>query len=344
MTRRRLSQRQIERIGHIQERRRRRLEERTQVALEQLDEERMDDDPLGAPRAGRVVVRHGANLAVEDDDGRVHHCLCRQHIGQPVCGDLVVWQPSEDGNGIVTALQPRKTLLSRPGYSGRDRPLAANISLLVVVIAPRPEPSGYLIDQYLVAGRLIGVPVLLLCNKMDLLDTDAERDRFLADLAHYQAIGYARLEVSTKQAHTLDVLIDRLSTETAILLGQSGVGKSSLIKALLPDREVQIGRLSQASGLGRHTTSAATCYRLPGGGSLIDSPGVRSFRLGPISRRDLEHGFREIAPFMARCRFANCRHDQEPGCAVRKAVAAGEIDPRRLANFQHLAAQLGGAE
>ena len=342
MPRRRLSQRQIERVQRIQERRRRRLEEHTLLALERLDEERMDDDMLGAPRPGRVVVRHGANLAVEDEQGRLYHCLCRQHIGEPVCGDHVVWQPTADESGVVTALQPRETLLSRPGYSGRDRPLAANISLLVVVVAPRPEPSGYLIDQYLVAGQLVGVPVLILCNKMDLLVTDDDRDRFLADLAHYPAIGYPLLTVSTREPETLNVVMDRLKAETAILLGQSGVGKSSLIKALLPDREVQIGRLSRATGLGRHTTSAATCYRLPCGGSLIDSPGVRSFRLGPISRRNLERGFREIEPLMARCRFANCRHEQEPGCAVREAVISGEIDPRRLANFQHLAAQLEG--
>jgi ribosome biogenesis GTPase len=342
MPRRRLSQRQIERVQRIQERRRRRLEERTQLALDRLDEERMDDDMLGAPRPGRVVVRYGANLAVEDEHGQLYHCLCRQHVGQPVCGDRVVWQPTGEGNGVVTALQPRETLLSRPGYSGRDRPLAANISLLVAVVAPRPEPSSYLIDQYLVAARLIGVPVLVLCNKMDLCETARDRHRFLSNLTHYQAIGYPLIAVSAKQTGTLDALIDQLTAETAILLGQSGVGKSSLIKALLPDREVQIGRLSKATGLGRHTTSAATCYRLPGGGSLIDSPGVRSFRLGPISRRDLERGFREIEPFIARCRFANCRHEQEPDCAVRKAVAAGEIDPRRLANFQHLAAQLEG--
>ena len=123
-------------------------------------------------------------------------------------------------------------------------------------------------------------------------------------------------------------------------MGQSGVGKSSLVKALLPDLDIQIGRLSLATGLGRHTTSTATCYHLPGGGHLIDSPGVRSFRLSLDGQADLERGFRDIAPLIGHCRFANCHHDQEPGCALKKAVAGGELNPERLANFLHMTATL----
>jgi ribosome biogenesis GTPase len=138
------------------------------------------------------------------------------------------------------------------------------------------------------------------------------------------------------------VLIDALRGHTSILVGQSGVGKSSLINALLPDREVQVGRLSQATGLGRHTTSAATLYTLPHGGRLIDSPGVRSFRLSSPNRGELEQGFREFSPHLGKCRFHDCRHDREPECAIRSAVTAGEIHPDRLANFLHMAAAGGG--
>jgi ribosome biogenesis GTPase len=265
--------------------------------------------------------------------------LTRRHIGHPVCGDRVVWLPTGDGNGVVTALQPRATALSRPDSSGREKPLAANISLFIVVVAPRPAPSGYLIDPYLATAELIGVQALILANKMDLLTADA-RAAFLATLAHYPPIGYPLLAVSVKQDPTLDALTPYLAGQTAILLGQSGVGKSSLVKALLPDQEVQIGRLSKATGLGRHTTSATTCYRLGNGGFLIDSPGVRSFRLGNIDHDRLAHGFREFARFLGRCRFANCRHLHEPGCAIRAAVETGDIAPERLDNFHHLAAQL----
>ncbi len=335
MPRRRLSERQIQRIQTIQERRRQHLADRAENALALVEDE-LD----AAPRSGRVVVRHGANLAVESVDGQIVHCLARRNIGHPVCGDRVVWQRTADGKGVVTAIQPRETVLSRPDYSGRDKPLAANLTRLAVLIAPEPEPSGYLVDQYLAAAELMGVEALIVANKMDLLAGPAQAD-FCARFALYQRIGYSILWTSLRRPDTLAPLIEALSGQTSILVGQSGVGKSSLVKTLLPDLEIQIGRLSKATGLGRHTTSAATCYRLLGGGSLIDSPGVRSFRLGDIGQSDLERGFREFRPHLARCRFADCRHDREPGCAILAAVDMGMIAPERLANFRHLAAGMG---
>ena len=328
MARRRLSQRQIERIRTIQERRRRHLAERANDVLDGLGEE-------APPRPGLVMARYGANLAVEDDGGGLHHCVARRHIGHPVCGDRVVWQTAGDGQGVVTAIEPRRSVLSRPDYSGRDKPLAANLTRVVVLLAPRPEPGTYLLDQYLVAAERIGVEALILGTKMDLLDGE-EAEAFRARFAHYPGIGYPTLWISLRAPATLAPLTAALADQTSILVGQSGVGKSSLVKALLPDREVQVGRLSKATGLGRHTTSAATCYRLPFGGLLIDSPGVRSFRLGAIDRDTLQQGFRELRPYIGHCRFADCHHDREPDCAVRAAVAAGAIHPERLANLLHL--------
>ncbi len=337
MPRRRLSGRQIQRIQTIQERRRQHLADRAENALAQADSEA---GPETDAQLGVVVVRHGANLAVEDALGRVYHCLARRNIGHPVCGDRVVWQSTADGQGVVTAIQPRQSVLSRPDYAGRDKPLAANLSRIVILIAPEPDPSGYLVDQYLVAAELVGVEALIVANKMDLLEGPAA-EAFRARFAQYPTIGYPTLWTSLRQPETLVSLTAALAGETSILVGQSGVGKSSLVKALLPDRDIQIGRLSKATGLGRHTTSAATCYRLPGGGFLIDSPGVRSFRLGAIDRDTLQWGFRELRSHLGHCRFADCRHDQEPDCAIRRAEAAGQIAPQRLANFHHIAAGLG---
>lgn len=328
MPRRRLSQRQIARIQRIQDRRRSKVEARAELALSQLDDE--------VARNGLVVVRHGANLLVEDDEGHCHQCVTRQHIGHPVCGDRVVWQPCGPGAGVITALHPRETLLSRPDASGHDKPLAANIGLLTIVVAPQPPPTGFLIDQYLVAAERIGVAALILCNKMDLLDA-SERAAFLDSLAHYDAIGYPLLPLSLKQDPSLGPLRERFAGRSGILVGQSGVGKSSLIKALLPDQEIQIGALSNATGLGRHTTSAATSYRLGSGGRLIDSPGVRSFRLGPIERAELEQGFPEFRPFIGRCRFSDCHHQREPDCAILAASADGMIATDRLLAFYYLA-------
>lgn len=331
MSGRRLTKRQQRRIHNIQDRRRQRLAERVDQALSQAAHE--------GPREGRVITRHGANLVVQGPDASLIHCLFRQNLGHLVCGDRVAWQPTGAGEGVVTALLDRRSVLARPDYSGREKPLAANITQLVVVIAPNPEPGEYLIDQYLVACETIGVVGLILINKIDLLG-GSEREAFIQRFTHYREIGYPLVAVSAKGDPGLDTLLPHLHDHTSILLGQSGVGKSSLVKALLPDLEIQIGRLSQATGLGRHTTSATSLYQLPQGGELIDSPGVRSFRLVSLERSQLEQGFREFRPYLGHCRFSDCAHRDEPDCALRQAVSAGAIDPRRLENFLHMAAKL----
>lgn len=333
MARRRLSERQRARIQRIQERRRSKLEARVELARVELDEER--------PRGGLVAVRHGANLVVEDVSGHLHHCVTRQHIGEPVCGDRVIWQSSGPSAGVVTAIEARQNLLSRPAASGRDKPLAANIGIVAVVIAPQPPPTGFLTDQYLVAAERLGAAALILCTKMDLL-SEQERTAFLAGLAHYRDIGYPMLPLSLEQPASLEPLRLHFAQSTVILVGQSGVGKSSLIQALLPNRPIRIGALSSATGLGRHTTSATTSYRLDSGGRLIDSPGVRSFRLGHIDRSELEQGFREFQPYLGRCRFNDCRHLEEPECAIQAARSQGRIAPARLSAFHHLAKTVVG--
>ena len=328
MGKKRLSQRQKERIQAIQARRREKLAVRAERMLADRSQE--------IAREGRVVVRHGQNPLVQDRNGGIHHCLIRQNIGHVVCGDRVVWQATGEEEGVVTALLDRESALVRPNYSGEERPLAANITQLVIVLAPLPEPSQYLLDQYLVTAETIGVNALIAVNKSDLFTAET-RAAFDHDFGHYAGIGYPLIHISARFEHGLDPLVGRLARETSILVGQSGVGKSSLVNALLPDIDAQTGRLSETSGLGRHTTSASTLYNLPDGGYLIDSPGVRSFRLTALDRSQLEAGFREFRPHLGRCRFSNCAHEQEPGCALIAAVESGEIHPQRLANFLHMA-------
>ncbi len=328
MAERRLTEKQREHIKRIQEKRRERLAQRADASLGQHGED--------APLKGRVVARHGQNLAVADCNGKLHHCLSRQNIGHLVCGDRVVWQATEPGNGVVTARLDRDTVLARPDYSGREKPLAANITLLVIVVASEPEPSEYLLDQYLVTAETIGVPALIAINKADLI-SGTGGDAFNRRIRLYQEIGYPIIQISAHTRHGLDPMFERLKGETSILVGQSGVGKSSIINALLPDLDLQVGQLSGATGLGRHTTSASTCYSIPSGGELIDSPGVRSFRLLKLSRNELENGFRDFHPFLGHCQFNDCKHLQEPGCAIKQAVERGEIAQQRLDNFLHLA-------
>jgi len=324
---RRLTDQQRARIARIQDDRRSRIEARVLSAL--------SGAATDVALTGRVVVRHGQNLFVADEGGGLHHCLSRQNLGEVVCGDRVAWQPTGSG-GVVTDRLDRSSTLSRPDYAGRDKAIAANITQVVVVVAARPEPNEYLVDQYLVAAEQIGVAALIALNKIDLVE-GAERDALLARFAPYPAIGYPLVTVSAKRAQGLMPLTERLRGQTSILVGQSGVGKSSLVNALLPDREAQTGRLSETTGHGRHTTSATTLYHLPGGGELIDSPGVRSFRLGRLDRPQLEQGFRELRPYVGHCQFRDCSHAHEPGCAIRAAVDAGKIHAGRLANFLHMA-------
>lgn len=330
MARRRLSKQQQARIADIQERRRERAANKAESAL--------DAAGARAQHTGRVVVRHGRSLLIRGADGAPVHAMFRANLGEVVCGDRVVWQETADGEGVVVAVLPRETALSRPGYDGQEKAIAANITQLVVVLAPEPEPTGYLLDQYLVAAERIGVHGLVCLNKADLLD-EAGRASFRARFAHYEAIGYPVIEISAKTEHGLDPLLDRLRGETSILVGQSGVGKSSLINALIPREQVAEGSLSDATGLGRHTTSTATLYRLGSGGELIDSPGVRSFRLGRLDRQALERGFRDFLPYLGRCRFHNCAHLAEPGCAIRAAADAGDIHPARLDSYRHMVAE-----
>ena len=331
MARRRLTKRQRERIAQLQEERRKQLARKAEQALQSAESEEV--------REGRVISRHGQHLVVQSPSGQHHHCLFRQNLGEIVCGDRVLWQPVADDQGVVVSLLPRDTVLSRPDYSGRDKPLAANITQLVVVLAPRPPPTGYLTDQYLIAAELIGVNALITLNKADLLSPD-EWQVFQESFSHYQNIGYPVISVSAKREHGLAPLLAQLKGQTSILVGQSGVGKSSLINALIPHREEAVGELSEASGLGRHTTSVATLHFLDNGAEIIDSPGVRSFRLGRIGIRELEKGFREFAPYLGKCRFSNCRHRNEPGCALIEAVEAGHVHPERLKNFLHMAEQM----
>ncbi|MEJ2619516.1 MAG: GTPase RsgA, partial [Candidatus Thiodiazotropha sp.] len=190
MAKRRLTKQQKSRIQAIQEKRRQRLDQRASQALNAVAEQPAQE--------GLVIIRHGATLGIDDGSGRIFRCQTRQNIGHPVCGDRVIWQQVDENSGVVTALQPRESVLSRPDYSGRHKPLAANISQLVIVLAPKPEPSGYLLDQYLVTAETINIPPLIAINKIDLLTEESETD-FTSQFETYANIGYPIINISAKR-------------------------------------------------------------------------------------------------------------------------------------------------
>jgi ribosome biogenesis GTPase len=284
---------------------------------------------------GLVVINYGKNQLVEDTSGNIHRCVARRGLPQIVCGDAVEWQQTGDGSGVIETLQPRRTVLYRADGNDIQRPLVANIDQLVIEAALEPALDYFLIDKYCIAAELAQTEPLIVINKADLLQ-DKDRVRIESLISEYRHIGYSTLLTSALKNTGIDFFTDSLADKTSIMVGQSGVGKSSLIKRLLPDREIAVGKLSEASGLGKHTTTSTTLYHLPQGGHLIDSPGVRDFHLGKVDAGDLGHGFREFRPHLGQCKFNDCRHLSEPGCAIRAAVAEGAIHERRMQSYRRL--------
>lgn len=289
---------------------------------------------MKASRPGRVITRFGSQVLVEDEDGHVHRCTPRRRLEHVVCNDAVSWHPEPSGDGVVTDIHTRGNLLERVDPRGQRKNIAANVDQVVIVTAAAPAPSWPLVDRYLVAIEGLPARALILYNKADQPAPDPEGTA--AALQGYEALGYPVLRTSVANGQGMEALRAFLAMGTSVLVGQSGVGKSSLVQALLPDLEIRIGALSELSGEGRHTTTNATVYRLPCGGALIDSPGVRDFSPGPTPQRELAQGFVELRALAPECRFHNCTHTVEPGCAVKAALEQGRINPRRYESYRTL--------
>ncbi len=333
MSQRRISRQQSFRIDRIQAERIARAEKREAKA-----DALLAGGDLGAEQTGRVIAHYGVQLAIEALEGELagqrFRCHRRSNIEALVTGDRVIWQPAAEGQtGVISALLPRESVLVRPDPYGKLKPVAANIDRILLVIAPEPTPSPELIDRYLIACETTGIRPVIVLNKSDLM-TPAQAASLGALLASFAALGY---ETRTLSAHgdtgDLHALV---AGRAVVFVGQSGVGKSSLINALLPDVAQKVHELSANSKLGQHTTTTACWFDLPGGGALIDSPGIREFGVWHMDRDQLLAGFIEFQPFLGQCRFRNCSHAHEPGCALHLAVDEGHVQARRLASFQRL--------
>ena len=302
-----------------------------------------DDNLFGEPREGTVISRFGMHADVESADGAVHRCNIRRTIRSLVTGDRVVWRPAKEAaesvtiNGIVEAVHDRTSVLTRPDYYDGVKPVAANINQIVIVSAILPELSLNIIDRYLVACETLDVEPLIVLNKIDLLDDDGMA--FVNEqMDIYRRIGYRVLLVSSHAEHGLQELEAALTDRISIFAGQSGVGKSSLLNALLGLKEDEIltNDVSDVSGLGQHTTTAARLYHFPHGGDVIDSPGVREFGLWHLEPEQITRGFVEFHDYLGSCKYRDCRHDNDPGCAIREAVERGEIAESRFDNYHRI--------
>jgi ribosome biogenesis GTPase len=248
----------------------------------------------------------------------------------------VHWLPAhtEGGAGVIVEVLPRKSLLARISSRGEPEPVAANLTQLVAVVAAVPAPDFGLCDRYLAAAVWTGLDACVVANKSDLED---EAGTLEGPLADYARIGYPVLRTSKRVAGGVEALRERLAGGTSVLVGQSGVGKSSLTNALVPGVAAAVDEVSRATESGRHTTTTSSLYTLPSGGELIDSPGVRDFSPPLPAPRDVAGGYREIAALAPGCRFRDCLHRREPGCQV--AAAAGKsVSGRRLESYRRLLA------
>jgi ribosome biogenesis GTPase / thiamine phosphate phosphatase len=285
--------------------------------------------------AGTIVAAHGRQYRVELASGEMLLCFPRGKKSELACGDRVVVERSGDGRGVVDQIEPRTTLLYRSNQY-RHKLIAANVTQIVVVVATEPSFSDELVTRCLVAAESQDIGALIVLNKCDL---DERVAAALRTLSPFEKLGYRLLKLS---AHAdAQALRPYLSGHTSVLVGQSGMGKSTLTNALLPQAKAATREISQALDSGKHTTTHATLYRLDADSLLIDSPGLQDFGLSHLSPGEIENGFVEFRPWLGQCRFRNCRHDREPGCAIHAALESGSIDARRYAAFCALRAELG---
>lgn len=290
----------------------------------------MSDDPQPA----QVIATYGRQFDLRLDDGREVRGRTRGRNLQPVCGDRVLAGPlPNEPEWLIETIEARTTELTRPDRTGRTEYLAANVDLVAVVAAVMPPPDWFIVDRYLCAAELMGARAAVLFNKTDLgpIPESAE-----AALAEYAAVACPVLRLSARQETGSGSLRDLVAGHTVVIVGQSGVGKSSLINMLLGDKVLPTAAISDKRREGRHTTVNTVMRRLPAGGAVIDSPGVRDYAPAIATPADVARGFREIHAAARGCRFANCAHLREPDCKVIEGVDQGSIGARRYESYRRM--------
>ena len=288
---------------------------------------------VATAESGLVVAAFGRRFRVEPDGGGEINCVTRGRKSDIACGDRVRIARTGEDLGVIEATDPRSTLFYRSDLN-RQKLIAANVTQVVIVIGARPAYSEDLLDRCLVAAEHAGIGALIALNKADLPEAGAASDR----LELYRALGYAVVTLSAKE--DLSPLRPPLQEHTTVLVGQSGMGKSTIINGLIPHASARVAEISTALGTGRHTTTHAELFHLDAASHIIDSPGLQEFGLAHLTIADAAHAYVEFRPLVNACRFRDCVHMSEPGCAISSAAAEGKVSARRLSSYRRLAAEL----
>ena len=288
---------------------------------------------MNQTQQGTVTAAYGKRYGVELEDGRQISCVTRGKKNDLACGDIVEVKLTDAHEGVVESFKPRSSLLYRSN-AYKTKLLAANVTQAVIVLATQPSFYEALLNRCLIAAEAAGIEALIILNKCDLAENDDARRA----LERYRKLGYRVQPLSAKQDIT--PLKQWLNGHTSVLVGQSGMGKSTIVNALLPELKIRTQEVSAVLDSGKHTTTAAHLYHLGADSHLIDSPGLQEFGLHHLSMDQLEKAFVEFRPYLGKCRFNNCRHLKEPDCAVIQAVNEGQIEPQRLRYYQELLSEI----
>ena len=324
MSKRKLSKQQISRISEKQQR-----------EIEAFTDGISSNASINSKYNGRIISNFGKQLDVEILDKKqppqIVRCHQRANLPDLVTGDLVVWEKESDETGIIVAVCERQNLFAKPDTTGNLKPVAANIDIVLIVLSVTPQPFMNLIDRYLVAIDNLGLEPLLVFNKIDLLN-DQNSSELDSMLSVYETLGYPIKKVSALTGEGIRELEETLLAKTTVLVGQSGVGKSSLVNRLGLAQIAEVGELSSKKFKGTHKTTTTRLFHLRSC-DVIDSPGMSEFHLRHFTKAELLSGFKELKALARNCKFRDCAHQTEPGCAIQEALTAGKIFPQRLENY-----------